>query len=128
MQRTPDLTYSLGLTNDWLLEDNGSLRLRLEYSYTDEIYYTAFNRNAGFGEPGGNDLADDYHNINARLFWFSPDEQWTVELSVTNLTDEEQEGNVFRNIGFSDIAGGGGMENISYNPPRQWAVRVGYSF
>lgn len=128
VQRTPDLTYSLGLTNDWLMAENGSLRLRLEYSYTDEIYYTAFNRHAGFDEPGGNDLAEDYHNVNARLFWFSPEDKWTVELSVTNLTDEEQEGNVFRNIGFNDIAGGGGKENIAYNPPRQWAVRVGYTF
>ncbi|HIF85941.1 MAG TPA: TonB-dependent receptor [Gammaproteobacteria bacterium] len=128
VQRTPDLTYSLGLVNEWTLEDRGSLRLRLEYSYTDEIYYTAFNRRAGFGDLKGNDLAGDYSNANARLFWFSPDEKWTVELSVTNITDEVQEGNVFRDIGFLDIPGGGGTETIAYNPPRQWAVRIGYQF
>ena len=128
VQRTPDTTYNLGLTNEWVLGDAGALRVRLEHSFTDEIFYTAFNRNAGFADPGGSDLADDYTSTNARVFWFSPNESWTVEAAVTNLTDENQEGNVFRGIGFTDIAGGGGPEEITYNPPRQWSVRVGYSF
>jgi iron complex outermembrane recepter protein len=128
VQRTPDTTYSLGLTNDWALGDGSGIRLRLEYSYTDDIFYTAFNRTAGFATPGGNDLAEDYSNLNARLFWFSADEKWTVEASITNLTDEVQEGNVFRGIGFNDVGSGGGMEEITYNPPRQWGLRVGYNF
>lgn len=128
VQRTPDLTYSLGLTNDWDLDDMGSLRLRFEYAYTDEIYYTALNRNAGFGEPGGSDLAEDYNNVNVRLFWFSRDEAWTVEAFVTNLTDEEQEGNILRGPGFVDIPGGGGTELVTYNPPRQWGLRLGFAF
>ena len=128
VQRTPDTTYSFGLTNDWDLGDGGSMRLRLEYSYTDEIFYTAFNRNGGFADPGGSDFTDDYNNANARLFWFSTDETWTIEASVTNLTDEVQEGNILRGIGFLDIDGGGGPEDLTYNPPRQWGVRVGYAF
>jgi iron complex outermembrane receptor protein len=99
VQRTPDLTYNLGLTNDWDLADKGSFRLRLEYAFTDEIYYTALNRNAGFAEPGGSDL-----------------------------TDEEQEGNILRGPGFVDFPGGGGPELVTYNPPRQWGLRVGYQF
>ena len=128
VQRTPDLTYSIGVSNEWSLEDNGFIRLRVDYSYTDEIFYTAFNRDGGFADPGGSDLADDYDNVNARLFWYSMDEAWTVELSATNLLDEEQEGNVFRGIGFLDVAGGGGPEQITYNPPRQIGLRVGYRF
>ena len=46
---------------------------RLEDAYTDEIYYTAFNRNAGFAQAGGSDLADDYSNLNLRMFWYSAD-------------------------------------------------------
>ena len=128
VQRTPDLTYSVGLTKDWAMDDNGALRLRLEYAYTDEIYYTAFNAEGGFAAPGGSDLADDYDNVNARLFWFSPDEKWTVEVSVTNLTDKVQEGNILRGIGFTDTPGGGGTESVTYNPPRQWGIRLGYQF
>ena len=128
VQRTPDLTYSIGGSYEWLLQDAGAIRLRIDYSYTDEIYYTAFNRDGGFADPGGSDLADDYENLNARLFWYSPSGDWTVELSATNLTDEEQEGNVFRGIGFLDVEGGGGPEQVSYNPPRQVALRVGYMF
>ncbi len=128
VQRTPDITFSIGLTNEWDLGKNGSLRLRLEYAYTDEIYYTAFNRDGGFGAPGGSDLADSYSNTNARLIWYSASDKWTAELSVTNLTDEEQEGNILRGIGFLDIPGGGGPEDVTYNPPRQWGLRVGYRF
>lgn len=128
LPRTPDLTYTLGMSQEWGLEDSGALRLRLEYAYTDEIYYTALNRDAGFNDPGGSDLAEDYYNINARLFWFSPAAAWTVEAFVTNLTDEEQTGSVLRGTGFTDIPGGGGTELASYNAPRQWGLRVGYEF
>ena len=128
VQRTPEWTCSIGMTNEWNLQSTGFLRLRVDYSYTDSIFYTAFNRNAGFGDPGGSDLAAGYDNLNARLFWYSQDEKWTIELSVTNLTDEKQEGNILRGIGFLDIAGGGGPENITYNPPRQWGLRLGYHF
>ncbi|QIB64993.1 TonB-dependent receptor [Kineobactrum salinum] len=128
VQRTPDLTYNIGLTKYWDLGDSGHLKLRLEYAYTDEIYYTALNRNAGFADTGGSDLANDYDNINARLFWIDPNENWTAEVFVTNLTDEVQEGNIFRGPGFTDIPRGGGTELVAYNPPRQWGLRLGYQF
>lgn len=128
VQRTPDLTYSLGLSKDWILSGGTSWRLRIEYAYTDEIFYTALNREAGFAEPGGSDLADDYDNLNVRLFWFGADEKWTLELAATNLTDEVQEGNILRGIGFIDIGGGGGTETITYNPPRQISGRLAYRF
>ena len=116
------------MSQEWELGDAGALRLRLEYAYTDEIYYTALNRDAGFNEPGGSDLAEDYDNINARLFWFSPGETWTVEAFVTNLADEEQIGSILRGTGFVDTPGGGGTELVTYNSPRQWGIRVGYDF
>lgn len=128
VQRTPDLTYAIGLTKDWEMDDKGSVRFRVEYAYTDDMYYTALNRRGGFGDPGGSDFADDYSNLNARIFWYSRDDAWTVELAATNLTDEEQEGNILRGIGFLDIGGGGGPEDVTYNPPRQISARVAYRF
>ena len=98
------LIYSIGMSNEWLLRDSSVLRLRLDNSYTDEIYYTAFNRNGGFSDPGGPDLADDCTNLNARLFWYSADDRWAVELSATNLTDEKQKGRASRRFNSSAIA------------------------
>lgn len=120
LTRSPELTYSLSLTGDWDLEGGSAIRTRLETSYTDEIYYSFANR------PG--DKADDYNNVNARLFWFSPDEKYKVELYVTNLTDEVQEGNILRGIGFMDCGGCGGQQFITYNAPRQFGVTLSYSF
>jgi iron complex outermembrane receptor protein len=128
LPRTPNFTYSLGISQEWTLGSPGDLRLRLEYAYTDDMYYTALNRNSGFTEPGGSDLAEDYYNINTRLFWFSPTKVWTVELFVTNLTDEDQVGSILRGPGFVDIPGGGGTELVTYNDPRQWGVRLGFLF
>jgi iron complex outermembrane recepter protein len=128
VQRTPDLTYSLGLTNEWQLKEMGRLRLRVAYAFTDDMYYTPLNREAGFANLGGSELAEDYDNLNARLFWFSPNEKWTVEAFVTNLTDEDQVGNILRGPGFVDIPGGGGTELVTYNAPRQWGIRLGYQF
>lgn len=128
VQRTPDVSFSIGAANEFDLGSAGLLTLRGDVSYTDEIFYSAFNRNAGFSEPGGSDLADSYTNVNLRLFWKDTDDQWNVELYMTNVFDTVQEGNVFRGIGFLDIPGGGGPEQVTYNPPRQYGVRLGRRF
>jgi iron complex outermembrane receptor protein len=119
LTRSPELTYSLGVTGNWDF-NSGSLRLRLEGSYTDEIYYAFLNREG--------DRADDYTNVNLRLHWTSQEEKFTAELFATNLTDEVQEGNVLRGIGFMDCAGCGGQEFVTYNVPRQVGVTLGYKF
>ncbi len=128
VQRTPEWTFSTGGTYTYRMASGASLRFRAEYAFTDEIYYTALNRDAAPGQPGGSDLADSYDNVNLRAFWTSASDRLLVELAVTNLTDETQEGNVFRGIGFLDLPGGGGLEEIAYNPPRQVSGRVRYRF
>lgn len=128
VQRTPEWSFNIGATQEFDLGKNGIIRLRGELSYTDEIFYTALNRNGGFGDPGGSDLADDYTNVNLRAFWVSDSEAWTVEFAVTNLFDSVQEGNILRGIGFLDIGGGGGPEEVTYNPPRQYSGRVSFAF
>jgi len=120
LTRSPELTYSLGVTGSWDLDNGSNLRLRLEGSYTDEIYYAFLNRE--------DDKADDYTNLNLRLFWTSPSEKFSAELFATNLSDEEQEGNILRGIGFMDCAGCGGQEFVTYNAPRQVGLTLGYKF
>jgi len=62
------------------------------------------------------------------LFWFNPNDKWKIEVAVTNITDEAQEGNLFRDIGFLDIPGGGGTEVVAYNPPKMRSLRLAYKF
>ncbi len=127
LSRTPEWTFNIGANKDWVIDGLGSFRLRAEYSYTDDIFYTPFNADNTLA-LGGSDHADSYSNVNIRLFYTTEDDLWTVEASVTNLTDEVQEGNILRGIGFNDEAGGGGQEFITYNPPRQWGLRIARRF
>lgn len=128
VQRTPEWTFNIGATQQIDLGDRGMLKIRGEFAFTDKMFYSAFNRNGGFDSPGGSDLAPSYENVNIRVFWFSPDEAWTIELAATNVFDTAQVGNLFRGIGFNDIPGGGGLENVTYNPPRQVMARVARKF
>lgn len=127
LSRTPEWTYGIGVNRSWVLDNGAVFRARADYSFTDDIFYTPFNRDDTAG-PGGSDRAEQYDNIDLRLFWTHPSGAWTIEGFVTNLTDEVQEGNILRGIGFNDAPGGGGQEFVTYNPPRQWGLRVNYNF
>jgi iron complex outermembrane receptor protein len=126
LTRTPEVTWNLGFTGAWDLSAGSTLRWRIEGAYTDTIWYAFANRI----DPAmaGNDQADSYYNFNTRLFWTSPSGKFTAEAYVTNLTDEVQEGNILRGIGFQDCGGCGGQEFITYNPPRQYGLTLGYRF
>lgn len=128
VQRTPEWTFNVGATLSHRFADGGELRLRTDFNYTDEMFYTALARHGGPDDPGGSDYAEDYTNVDARLIYDTPDQRWTAELFATNLFDTVQTGNLFRSIGFTDISGGGGLETVSYRPPRQYGVRVGANF
>lgn len=128
VQRTPEWTFNIGATQEFDLGDRGMLRIRGDFAYTDDMFYTAFNRTGGFGDLGGSDFAESYENVNFRLIWNDKDERWTAEFAATNVFNTAQVGNLFRGIGFNDIPGGGGGENITYNAPRQFMGRVGYRF
>ena len=127
VQRTPKWTFNIGATQDINVGTAGLIKLRADYAYTDSMFYSALNRRGGFAAPGGSDFAPSYDNMNLRLFWIQPN-GLELELAATNLFDTVQVGNLFRGIGFNDIPGGGGDENVTYNPPRQFMVRVGIEF
>lgn len=75
--RSPENTFSVSGT--WNITD--TFNLRLEYAYTDEMFYTADNRPEL--------LADDFSIVNARLDYNSASGRWGVSLIGDNLTDEE---------------------------------------
>jgi iron complex outermembrane recepter protein len=128
VQRTPKFTLNIGVTANWEVGDMGNMRFRADASHTSSVFYSAFNRNAGFAAPGGSDFAPAYKNVNARLFWFSQNERYSLELYATNMFNTTQIGNVFRDIGFLDIPGGGGPEAVTYRPPRQFGGTFGFNF
>ncbi|WP_234703232.1 TonB-dependent receptor [Sphingobium chlorophenolicum] len=128
VQRTPKWTANLGGSISFPIGRIADGRLRVDYSYTSRIFYTAFNRAAPFPVNPGSDLAPSYENVDVRLFLNRTDSPWTGELFVTNLFDTVQTGNVFRGIGFNDVPGGGGAEVVTYKPPRQYGFRIGYKF
>lgn len=126
LPRTPEISYNLGLTGEWDLADNGYLKARLEGSFTDEIFYEFTN----IPEV----RTDDYTNVNFRMIWNSSGEKYGAEFYVTNLTDEVQESNLLLAFGVGGSFDGAtgllepGQEFITYNPPRQVGVKLGYSF
>jgi len=77
---TPELTATLGVQYDFLLGDAGKITPRLDVSHRSEIY-TEFV-NTDLSEIEALTLA------NAKISWQNADEDWTVSLVVTNLTDE----------------------------------------
>lgn len=126
LSRTPKWTTSAGLTHEFYFSSGSSLRTRLDFSFTDDIFYTPFNRVSP--SVGGSDLADSYTNLDLRFIWTDADEKYTIEAFATNLGNNIQEGNILRGIGFMDEPGGGGQESLTYNPPRQYGLRLGYRF
>ena len=75
--RSPENTLSLSGT--WRITDQWGLRA--EYAYTDEMYFTADNREEL--------RADDFGLLNARVDFNSESGRWGLSLIGDNLTDEE---------------------------------------
>ncbi len=92
----------------------GSMAILADGRYSDEYFYNLRNFDA--------DKFDDYFEVNTRLTWLSGDSRWEVALMINNLTDER--------IGIQgfDLATLCGCNEISFKPPRWYALNVRYSF
>jgi iron complex outermembrane receptor protein len=94
----------------------GTLTPRIDASYQDDIY-------AGVAYQGEYQYIDAYTLVNARLTWRNPDEDLSVALEVTNLTDE------YYYVSLFDLrAAGAGLDKAQPGRPREWAVTVKKSF
>ena len=93
-----------------------SLTPRIDASYQDDIY-------TGFNYQNAPVLIDSYTLANARLTWRNPDEDLSVALEVTNLTDE------YYYVTLFDLrAAGAGLSKAQPGRPREWAVTVRKTF
>lgn len=91
----------------------GSLSPRVDIAYQSS-FYTNIDNNPGTLTPG-------YTIVNSRLAWQSPDKDWEVVLSVTNLFDKFYYQNKFRGPAIASVTG-------QPAPPREWSISVRRSF
>ena len=95
--------------------DVGSLTSSLVYYWSDEVYFTAYNRER--------DSQDSYHKTDARLAFNSADGSWYVALSAKNLEDDEIASQI--QLASPQL---GGIDAAQWQAPRTVDLTVGYHF
>ena len=115
LPNTPRVTATLGATA-YVYEntDHGSLNLRLDTSYKGSVYKDAINTPELY-QPG-------YTIVNASANFEFPNQDWSLSLGVTNLTDKR-----YLVTGYADLANAGSITGI-YARPREWYARLKYEF
>jgi iron complex outermembrane recepter protein len=113
----PKWKWSLGAQYEIPLGGSfGSLTPRVDVSYQDDIY-------SGVSYQNEFVFIDSYTLANARLTWRNPNEDLSVALEVTNLTDE------YYYVTLFDLrAAGAGLSKAQPGRPREWAVTVRKTF
>jgi iron complex outermembrane receptor protein len=117
LPRSPDTTVNLSAAYS-LDFAFGSLTASVDYYWSDEVYFTAFNRDG----PGG-DNQDSYHKTGARLLFDSADGAWYVAAAVSNIEDDEVASQVL--LGDPTL---GTVDNAQWQSPRTYTVTAGYYF
>jgi len=110
---SPKLSLNLNPSYDLMLGDGGTLTFASTFAYRSKQYHTEFNDER---------LSQDaYLMIDANIMYTSPNEDWTANLWVKNLTDELVWAGSF-SVSTSRTIGGTLM------PPRSLGVTLGYRF
>lgn len=103
-----DFTYPTGLLDSW------DFTVGADVVYSDE-YLSALTQ-----LPADQLTIDDYTRLNGFLGLIQPDGPWSVILSGTNLTDEEDNVSGIVSSGFTNIR--------TPQPPREFMLTAKYSF
>ena len=120
---SPELNAGLALTYFWEIGDYGMLTLNGSVHYQDEMEtqpYPADAQPDGVIKPKRFTQVEERTLVDGYVQWESPEQRWNVTAYGKNLTDEtwRQSANAVA-----------GLWNFTrYSPPRQYGVRVGYSF
>jgi len=117
MARSPDWTMNVAAAYTIDLA-YGSLTASANMFWTDEVYFSAFNR---LNDPS--DYQGSYHVTDLRLHFASNDDVWFVSLAAKNLEDELVASNASPR---SDL--GGPDATIQWQAPRTWSLSAGYNF
>jgi len=108
--RAPEWTGSLGVQYAFPISGFGTVTLRGDASYQSRVFYSSNNFERA-SQPG-------YTLVDAHVSWQSPDEEWSVALSGTNLTNR-----LYLN-GALDFFESLGTNEGQYGRPREWAISV----
>lgn len=111
----PEKTASAGIQYQIDFDGSGSITPRLDWAWQSRTYYDNANTLLASQES--------YSLLNARLTWRTSNDDWSVAVGVTNLTDERYYVNKFSLLPF-------GLGTLEGQParPREWAVTVRRSF
>ena len=112
--QTPEWTLNLSAQLTWPLAGWGTVKLRGDYSYRDDMFMDANNTELLH--------QDGYELVNARLAFTTTDEHWELALSGTNLTDEQYIGN-----GIAALDSFGTAEAY-FGPPIEWGLSLRYRY
>jgi hypothetical protein len=115
LSRSPEWKITLSGEYEIPLGRFGSLTPRVQYTWQDDTYFRAFNRDF--------DLQEAHHLTNAKLIWTSPEQTWTVEAFVENIEDETPKQNIL--VGPRQIDS---PPLVWYGPPRFYGVQVGFHY
>jgi len=115
LSRSPRWKMTLSGDYEVPLGRFGSLIPRVQYTWQDETYFRAFNRDF--------ERQDPYHLTDASLTWNSPENVWSAELFIQNIEDEAPKQNILigpRYFGSPPLAW--------YGPPRFYGIQVGFKY
>ena len=117
LARSPDWTANLSAayTVDLAL---GSVTASANMFWSDEVYFSAFNRKDDPADYQGN-----YRTTDLRLQFDSADNAWNVALAVKNLENELVASN-----GFAATGLGGPAAFVQWQAPRTYSLSAGYNF
>jgi iron complex outermembrane receptor protein len=104
---TPEWSWNASISYVFEFASGHSLTPRIDYSYSDSVFYDFDNRSA---------LTQDSYSLwNAALAFQTADGEWLATLSGKNLTDEEY-------LASGDFVSG--MDFGAYALPRTWAINI----
>jgi iron complex outermembrane receptor protein len=113
---SPPWKWTLGAQYEIPLGSAGSLTPRVDASYQDDIY-------TGFDFEDEPVSIKAYTMVNGRITWRNADDDLSVALEVTNLTDK------YYYLSLFDLRGAGaGLSKAQPGRPREWAVTLKKTF
>jgi iron complex outermembrane receptor protein len=115
LSRAPEWKFTLSGEYEIPLGRFGSLTPRVQYTWQDDTYFRAFNKDF--------DLQEAYHLTDLRVMWTSPEQRWSVEAFIQNIEDEAPKQNILvgpRFLGSPPLAW--------YSPPRFYGIQVGFKY
>jgi len=112
-ERVPQWTYSVGVSKEFMLDSNGSIVVRADWSYRDETFNDTFNTELL--------KTDSYDLWDASVRWTNAGGDWTVIVSGRNLTDEEYLVTGVYGTAFQAFEG-------MFDRGRQWVLEVRKDF